>query len=607
MPSSLLAGKPGEPAPQNEWNSWLRADDKPSSNGSLPVTTSPPIAWTGPYPEHLLELLEGIRSRAVIPMMGLRFASTASAAFPDLCGLRSKLREGLSGEDSPDLLAVADLYASRSKLDELHNIICDQFPRNVEPGRCHTLLMSFNWDRVFTTAFDTLLEEAGSPRCLAATTDEEFESIESMSGTRTPILKLCGDIEHKPLLRATSGRLNPPSLRAECYSIYADLVEHLRSRPFLYLGYELEDPYLEYILSLLERAFPKRTLPPKPHFFVTLGFSSEEKQQFQNRYQDRLIPINLSTVDRTDEEAVFEFLEVAARYRDEPMESRHALLPGLFEKERWADAEEKAWRVPVIMSSGAEAQWVMEKYVKPVLMKIERNYSIFMVEDEASGEQSGRERIKLYERALCGIFVFGRESRALDTLVEKARHFGGRAIIVCVHEHDLGDYCKSLNHRRTDHEDVALYLENELTNVAREARLELAERYLRTGHYSSCVIHSWIAVEQSFRYVAPRICSPDQVKYLRNKPLKSYIKEFRREGYLQNVEMSDFDRLRNLRNETEHEAFFPTHSDAEATLNFAKDLVRGVIFDMQILVHELPTLQRQTAGREAEGKAERRR
>lgn len=146
------------------------------------------------------------------------------------------------------LSAYEHEFGRRELVRRLHR---ELFVDEAQPGNAHKAFSRLRFDRVITTNFEFLLEqayEAAGERC-DVVLDEQQLAIPT-SKSRTVVLKLHGDLRHPERLVATEGDYDGflgrhPVLATHVASLLIDRVPVL-------VGYSLDDPDLRQLLALLK-------------------------------------------------------------------------------------------------------------------------------------------------------------------------------------------------------------------------------------------------------------------------------------------------------------------------------------------------------------------
>lgn len=541
-------------------------------------------------------LLEYMRTDKIMPFVGAGFSLNVPGDFLSFKDLAEKLKDDLGPRytDLADPLDITDAYEKESSIDDLHEAICSYLPSEDLPGECHELLMSFHWRRVYTTNYDTLLENAGSGDCCTVVDNQEyFQNF----GAATTIVKLCGDRTHKHLMRATRERLDARHIRKTCRLLYDDLVHYLQRGRFLFLGYSLNDPFMKTVRGIVDMALAEIDdgLTRRKSYIITFDLSEEEKNKLEHEHN--LIAVNLDTSGRSKREAVLEFLQAAAEFREQQSKRKKLrIFPGP-QIRRMERRLKEAWTVPVFTTSGRFSKDVVCELLEPILEAKGRELQVFTDQDLPKDEGQLDD---LMESAVCAVFVFDLGSSILEGIVERSFLLDCQAIVLCTEENHLGRFSSHLKYVRVDHPDVKVFVENELLIASTNGRFALCEEYLRLVDCASCVIHSWIAVEQYLQYAGPAFKGSRHKKGNESASIWRDIKSIKQSGGLKNIDLDQFNRLREIRNAVEHRGRIPLRTEAEETLAFTKKLIRSLSFDLPLFLSKLKTFGKvldETAGK----------
>lgn len=514
----------------------------------------------------------------------------APGDYLDFAGLAARLAEDLAEPlHTSNPLAITQAYASERGLEQLYDAICDLLPETEQPGECHELLMSFDWDRVFTTNYDLLLENtAASPVSVAAT---NLEYRERYYRSRL-VVKLCGDRNHKALMRATEARLDPRSLRKECFFLYDDLLHFLKRSPFLFIGYSLSDPFMRYVRSLVDVLYAEGDdsdlLEPPVSFMITFDLSPDQVRAIKQ--QQQLVAVNLDTTGSSKEEAVREFLQSCLR-RGRSLQTRSAgkLGEGIgtaAEYERLSHSDQ----VPVFTTGSDQARRIVTEVVQPELEELGKHAVAIHVPDQDE-YPLGADTQDLLASALCAIVVYDRPCVALDSLVEVVFNLKCRPIILCSAEAHLGGRASQHHHARFGTEGVGAFVTAHVSLATTETRLRRAGAFAHQGDYDTCVSHAWRAVEEFLREAARAVLPADlQRRKPRKGSTKSYVKALKRAGILDASDVKSIARLEDLRNRTMHPSmggYLPDEPIADEALQIAREIARKLTFDLPGFVDTL--------------------
>lgn len=148
---------------------------------------------------HLERIKEALKNGCAAVMVGAGFSKNAinGHLMPDWGELAKKLdlsenkRESLG---SRDILRLAEEYEVLLGPNALQDFIKENIPNNkvVKPGKIHKLLLGLNWCDVFTTNYDTLLEDVDNGEYRTIRTIQDLPH--SGKSQRKRIIKLHGSI-----------------------------------------------------------------------------------------------------------------------------------------------------------------------------------------------------------------------------------------------------------------------------------------------------------------------------------------------------------------------------------------------------------------------------
>lgn len=156
---------------------------------------------------------------------------------------------GLDVDRETDLVAVAQYHvntqASRARLNRL---LIEEFTKDARPTRNHELIASIPLRTVWTTNYDTLIEDAYKEAGRRPDVKRSVEDLaRSVPGRQATIYKMHGDISRPQDAILTKDDYETYDFRRELFStaLKGDLV----SKTFLFLGFSFTDPNIDYILS----------------------------------------------------------------------------------------------------------------------------------------------------------------------------------------------------------------------------------------------------------------------------------------------------------------------------------------------------------------------
>ncbi|TQF17492.1 hypothetical protein FJV41_02465 [Myxococcus llanfairpwllgwyngyllgogerychwyrndrobwllllantysiliogogogochensis] len=216
--------------------------------------------------QYVRALIDG--SAAVFVGAGLSVPGGFSSWKELLRDVASQLR--LDVDQEHDLLAVAQYCvnenAGRGQINEL---LLREFTRRARPTPNHDLLAKLPLQRIWTTNYDTLLEEAlqrQKKRFEKKVTSEDLTS--TLPGRATTVFKMHGDISapHRTILTR-----DDYENYERTHPLFIDLLRgDLASKTFLFLGFSFSDPNIDYVLGRLRVLLGQNR---RDHFYITRCFT----------------------------------------------------------------------------------------------------------------------------------------------------------------------------------------------------------------------------------------------------------------------------------------------------------------------------------------------
>ncbi|MBM3239220.1 hypothetical protein FJZ31_23240 [Candidatus Poribacteria bacterium] len=166
---------------------------------------------------------------------------------------------GLIVDRECDLIAIAQYHCnqrrSRSKLNEK---IIEEFTKDSRPTDNHPLIAQLPIHTVWTTNYDTLIEEAFRAQHKRVDVKISPENVaQSRPGIDVTIFKMHGDVSQPHQAVLTKDDYETYHLRRELFTIR--LKGDLVSLTFLFLGFSFTDPNIDYILSRIKNLLGQST------------------------------------------------------------------------------------------------------------------------------------------------------------------------------------------------------------------------------------------------------------------------------------------------------------------------------------------------------------
>ncbi len=151
-----------------------------------------------------------------------------------------------------DLVAVAQYYLNRRNRDRsrLNRIIKNEFGKPGVPSENHKIIARLPISTIWTTNFDSLLEDAlrDAGRIVDVKTRDEDIPIQT-KGKDVVVYKMHGDVTRPDKVIICK---DDYERYAREHQVFQNTLEgHLFSKTFLFLGFSFADPHLEYMLGHL--------------------------------------------------------------------------------------------------------------------------------------------------------------------------------------------------------------------------------------------------------------------------------------------------------------------------------------------------------------------
>ena len=175
-------------------------------------------------------------------------ADAGLLTWPEL--LRGVAKElNLDVDKETDLVSLAQFHYNETRVrTRLNRLIVDEYGKDVPVTTNHHLLASLPIETVWTTNYDPLIEKAfqeAGKRCDVRISKGNFSS--PPRGKDVTIYKMHGDVSqaHDATLIKDDYEIYSTKNLAFTTALSGDLV----TKTFLFLGFSLTDPNMDYILS----------------------------------------------------------------------------------------------------------------------------------------------------------------------------------------------------------------------------------------------------------------------------------------------------------------------------------------------------------------------
>lgn len=175
---------------------------------------------------------------------------------------------GLSVDKETDLIAVAQYHTNkfqgnRTKLDDL---LIKEFTKDAKPSRNHELIAALPVAAVWTTNYDTLIEDAFK---LIGKQADKVITVQNLAQTTlrkdVVVYKMHGDISQPQDAILTKDDYENYNEKRGLFTI--KLQGDLVSKTFLFLGFSFTDPNIDYILSRVRALIGQKN--ERHHYYIT--------------------------------------------------------------------------------------------------------------------------------------------------------------------------------------------------------------------------------------------------------------------------------------------------------------------------------------------------
>ena len=225
----------------------------------------------------------------------------AGVVSPD--GVTCPLGGDLSGWICRDLLLSPETVVPLDEASEMarhavgerafNGYLFDRF-KDFKPGVVHLALVQLPWDKIYTTNFDLLVEEAalcglvksaGSIKVIESTTAD----VSVLSEDDIPYYKLHGslDIANTPAGKLILTKRDYREYEKHKKPLFKRLKTDLESRQFLFVGYSLTDPNFRAVLDDCREELGAQTLPLS--YAVIKHFTPLQQEYWRDKYNIELI------------------------------------------------------------------------------------------------------------------------------------------------------------------------------------------------------------------------------------------------------------------------------------------------------------------------------
>lgn len=227
------------------------------------------------------ELIETIRREQVILFIGSGFSLDAGA--PSSSKIIGALKKEMDEQTKKsvrgnfDLQFVSNEFLQMSSREKLIEVLQKCFRFKKKQSLDHELLYTIPYfDEIYTTNYDTLLEDLYGDKCCVIRTDEDF-AIKYQSKGFPKIFKVHGDftvsdnmiITEKDYTNFYQSQKNP--------YIWRHLEEQCLTKNILFIGYSLEDDNVTYIVERIRKVNKQNKI-----FLIAPNFHERKIRRLNN-------------------------------------------------------------------------------------------------------------------------------------------------------------------------------------------------------------------------------------------------------------------------------------------------------------------------------------
>ncbi len=206
---------------------------------------------------------------------------------------------GLDVDRETDLVAIAQYHLNkRGSRGELDQLIVNEFTKNSKASRNHEIIANMPIHTVWTTNYDTLLEDAFKAAHRRADVKVLPASLTtSQPGNAVTIYKMHGDVLSAAEAVLTKEDYETFDARRGVFSI--KLKGDLLSKTFLFLGFSFSDPNIDYILARIRALVDKHC---RQHYCVmrwpTKPAKMRGKAKAEYEYERKRLELRIGDLGR---------------------------------------------------------------------------------------------------------------------------------------------------------------------------------------------------------------------------------------------------------------------------------------------------------------------
>jgi predicted nucleic acid-binding protein len=360
----------------------------------------------------VFDLIDYLNKGKCIAFIGA--GPSCEIGLPDWATLAAMLLEAVRKKNPPDVDKYEILFAHQQyselfgkawrefKPDFVIQVCKTALADNMRTGSVYKFLVDFGFHGYLTTNLDSVLKRHFTQEGIAAleysNSKSELEQVDF--DVSTTIVKVHGDLDDPNTVVLTDDQYDKVIYDSSFEHLRVFLRAHLTASRILFLGYSLRDSDLQFLAKLSVHGLRRKT----PLYAVVAGASSDECDEWDRKYNIRIIPY--SNADRRHAELhhIFDILRKFVALRGDPPQSVSPLpmsvAQSLFMWHRFQQegkgARTDAFKSLVLAAVGGEARSagpftvrdIAERVARIAHMHSERiASSIKLAVDEATSEK----------------------------------------------------------------------------------------------------------------------------------------------------------------------------------------------------------------------------
>lgn len=221
-------------------------------------------------------------------------------------------------DQETDLISLAQYHVNeRKSRSTLNDVLVNEFVKGAKATRNHELIARLPIRTVWTTNYDTLIEDA----CRSANKKPDIKITQenlalSVHGRDVTIYKMHGDVSQPDSAVLTRGDYEDYELRRALFSV--QLKGDLVSKTFLFVGFSFTDPNIDYVLSRIRLLMGENQ---RMHFCIMRRpepATGRGRAKAQREYDARRMNLRIGDLKRYNIQAVLvdDYAEITSLFEE---------------------------------------------------------------------------------------------------------------------------------------------------------------------------------------------------------------------------------------------------------------------------------------------------